>query len=125
MERLYPTRPKLSITEAEIKEKETGGRIEGIWTDPEDRYRLGIVPAPQASGADYFMVVLRSDTPLWQVGEIKAEIRTTASPEIFTCTYFMLNKQPVGTTLTLEHNAILRGPLRISTDPSELLLIRV
>lgn len=125
MKRLYPTRPKLSVTEAEIKEKELGSRIEGIWTDPEDRYRLGIVGAPQGSDADYVAVVLRSDTPVWQTGEIKAEIRTTASPNTFTCTYFMLNKQPAGTTLTLERNAVLRGSLSAPTGPKDLLLIRV
>jgi hypothetical protein len=84
--------------------------IEGIWTDTEDRYRLGIVRAPESSGADYVAVVLATHSTLWQPDEIQAEIRTTAAPDVFTCTYFMHNKKPVGTTLTMEHDAILRSP---------------
>jgi hypothetical protein len=99
--REYPPRPKLTITEDEIKKGESHNPIEGIWTDTEDHYRLGIVPAFAGSGADYVMVVLRSNSPVWQPGEIKAEIRSTASPDIFTCTYFMGDKKAAGTTLTL------------------------
>jgi S1-C subfamily serine protease len=93
--------------------------VEGIWSDTRDQYRLGIVPAPTGSGSDYVAVILRSNSPLWQPGEIKAEIGNTASENVFTCTYFMANKKPSGTTLTLENNAILRG------GPTDVMLMRV
>ena len=110
LERRFPKRPTLAITEEAIKKTEPRNSVEGIWTDTEDRYRLGIVRAPESSGADYVAVVLATHSPLWQPGEIQAEIRTTAAPDVFTCTYFMHNKKPVGTTLTMEHDAILRSP---------------
>jgi len=123
--REYPTRPKLAITEDEIKKREARNPIEGIWTDTEDRYRLGIVPASAGSGADYVAVVLQSNSPVWQPSEIKAEIRSTASPDIFTCTYFMGDKKPAGTTLTFEHNSVLHGSVATLKGPFDLLLMRV
>jgi S1-C subfamily serine protease len=125
IQREYPTRPKLVTTEEEIKRSEPRNHVEGIWSDTQDQYRLGIVPAPSGSSADYFAIVLRSNSPLWEVGEIKAEIRSTSSSDIFTCTYFMANKKPTGTTLTLDHDSVLRGSLVTSKGSSDLLLLRV
>jgi hypothetical protein len=123
--REYPARPKLAITEDEIKKGEARNPVEGIWTDTEDHYRLGIVPASGGNGADYVAVVLRSNSAVWQPSEIKAEIRSTASPDIFTCTYFMGDKKPAGTTLTLEHNSMLHGSITTAKGPFDLLLMRV
>jgi len=58
IQREYPQRPKLAVTEVEIKKSETRNPVEGIWSDTQDQYRLGIVPAPARSGADYVAVVL-------------------------------------------------------------------
>jgi S1-C subfamily serine protease len=123
--REYPARPKLAITEDEIKKGDARNPIEGIWTDTEDHYRLGIVPAPAESGADYVAVVLQSNSPVWQPSEIKAQIRSTAASDIFTCTYFMGDKKPAGTTLTLEHNSMLHGSIATPKGPFDLLLMRV
>lgn len=124
--REYPKRPTLTISEDAIKKSEPRNRVEGIWTDSEDQYRLGILPAAEGSGADLVAVVLRSSSPLWQPGEIKAEIRSTATPDIFTCTWFMKNKKPTGTTLTVEHNSMLRGSvIDTPTGTQTLLLMRV
>jgi S1-C subfamily serine protease len=125
IQREYPARPMFSITEDEIKKSEARNPIEGIWTDTQDEYRLGIVPASKGSAADYVAVVLRSTSPLWQPSEIKAEIRSTASPDVFTCTYFMANKRPEGTTLTLEHDAMLRGSITTPKGTHDLVLVRV
>jgi S1-C subfamily serine protease len=60
------------------------------------------------------------------VGEIKAEIRSTASSDVFTCTYFVGDKKPAGTSLTLEHNSsILHGSVATPKGPFDLLLMRV
>lgn len=125
MQREYPPRPKLPITEEEIRKSQPHSGVEGIWSDPQDQYRLGIVPAPQGSAADYVGVILRSSAPVWQPGEIKAEIRVTASPDVFTCTYFLANKKPEGTTLSLDHSSVLRGSLTTAKGPFELVLMRV
>ncbi len=123
--REYPTRPKVATTEEEIKKSEPHNRLEGIWSDARDEYRLGVVPAPQGSNADYVAVIIRSNHPLWQSGEIKAEIRSTAAPDVFTCTYFLANKKPVGLTLSLDHDAVLRGTMPTPTGSTDLLLMRV
>jgi S1-C subfamily serine protease len=124
MERVYPTRPKIAVTEEEIKKTEPHGQLEGIWSDPEDKYRLGVVPAPQGSGADYFGIILRSNSPIWQSGEIKAEFRSTASPDVFTSTYFMANKKPVGTTFTVDRSVVLRGAAA-TAGSTDLIFLRV
>ena len=125
LHRLYPPRPQLNVTEAEILSAKPENAIEGIWTDPENKYRLGIVKAPEGSSADYVAVILQSDSPVWQADEIKAEIRTTASPLVFTCTYFMANKKPFGTSLVLEHDNELKGSISASSGTTDLLLLRV
>jgi S1-C subfamily serine protease len=127
IEREYPSRPKVAVTEAEIKKSEPRSHVEGIWSDDQDRYRLGIVPVSKGSGADYLAVVLQSTVPVWQPGEIKAEIHGTASPDVFTCTYFLANKKPAGTTLIVEHNSsLLRGStITTPTGPFNLVLVRV
>jgi hypothetical protein len=127
MQRVYPARPKIAISEAQIKESEIRNPVEGIWSDPQDKYRLAIVPAPKGgeTDADFVAVVLRSSSAVWQPGEIKAEIRITGSADIFTCTYYIGNKKPVGTTLTLDGNSVLKGLLKTPTSSDDLLLIRV
>jgi len=122
--RLYPLRPMVFVTEAELKGKERHSEIQGIWTDQQDQYRLGIIAAPGGSSADYFAVVLRSSTPAWRPFEIKAEFRTTASTSVFTGTYFTLNKQPVGTTFTLD-GALLRTTVKTQEGPTDVVLLRV
>src|SRR5271157_101832 len=125
IEREYPLRPTIAITEEQIRKSEPQSQVEGIWSDAQDEYRLGIVPAPGGSGADYVAIVLQSNMPLWHPGEIKAEIRSTASPEVFTCTYFLANKKPTGATLALDHNSVLRGSYTTPKGTTELLLLRV
>jgi S1-C subfamily serine protease len=84
------------------------------------------VAAPNGGEADYVAVILRSNAPLWEPGEIKAEIRGTASPDVFTCTYFMGNKKPAGTTLTFDHDSVLRASvITTPTGPLNVVLVRV
>ena len=125
MQRLYPPRPELAISEAQIRSTDPRSTLEGIWSDPQNEYRLGIVKAPEGTAADYVAVILQSNSPVWQPSEIKAEIRSTASPSVFTTTYFMGNKRPSGTTLSLEHDSVLRGSISTPSGPFELVLLRV
>lgn len=123
VQRMYPPRPKISITEAEVRERTLRDRLEGIWSDREEEYRLAIVAAPERTDADYIAVVLRSNTPLWEPGEIKAELRRTESPNVFASTYFMLNKQPLATTFTLD-DGVLRAPIKTPAGDFEVSLLR-
>ncbi len=52
LDRRYPKRPTLAITEERIKKTEPHNSLEGIWTGAEDHYRLGIIRAPESGGAD-------------------------------------------------------------------------
>jgi hypothetical protein len=128
IQRLYPPRPTFPITEAEVRERTSRDAVEGIWSDRGDQYRLAIVAAPGAPGgtqADYIAVVLRSNAPLWQTGEIKIEFRRTESPTVFASTYFMLNKQPLATTFTLESDGLLRASIRTPAGDSQVSLLRM
>jgi hypothetical protein len=73
LDRRYPNRPTPATTEEAIKRTEPRNSVEGIWTDAEDLYRLGIIQAPESSGADYVAVVLATHSALWRPGEIKAD----------------------------------------------------
>ena len=121
----YPPRPQLATNEAQIRATQPRSSVEGIWTDPGNKYRLGVVKAPDGGTADYVAVILQSVSPVWKPGEIKAEIRTTASAGVFTCTYFMANKKPFGTTLLLDHDAELKGSITTPSGPFDLVLLRV
>lgn len=125
IQRLYPSRPTVSITEADVVERAVRDHVEGIWTDRENQYRLAIIASPERTGADYLAVVLRSNAPLWQTGEIKAELTRTEAPEVFASTYFMLNKQPLATTFTLQSDGILRASISTPVGESEVSLRRV
>jgi len=75
---------KLAITEDDIKKSDLQNHVDGNWTDTEDNYRLGIVPAPAwerrrlccgcltiqcASFADRCQSTYGNDeTRLWKVG---------------------------------------------------------
>ena len=125
IQRLYPPRPKMAVSEEQIKKSARKSLLEGIWSDRDDKYRLGVVPAPQGSGADYLGVILSTNSPIWQPGEIKAEFRSTALPEVFTCTYFTAEKKPVGTTLALDHDIVLHGVVRTPVGSADLVFFRV
>jgi len=125
MQREYPPRPKLAVTEDQIRKSEPKNHIEGIWTESRNQYQLGIVEAPTGSGADFVAVVLQASVPLWEVGEIKAEFRNTASPDVFTSTYFIGNKKPVETTFFLDHEVTLHGTVQLPKGPDEMTFVRV
>ncbi|MGA2001398.1 MAG: serine protease [Terriglobales bacterium] len=125
IKRQYPPRPQLPVSEAEIKAKEPSNPVEGIWVDPQNQYRLAIIKAPAGSTADYIAVILETTNPLWQPNEIKAEIRSTAAPSIFTAMFFLGDKKPAGTTLTLDHDAVLRGSVLGPNGAVDLTYLRV
>jgi hypothetical protein len=137
MERLYPPRPKMLVTEAEVAGRTQG--IEGVWTDRDEQYRLAIVALAQPVGADggvrprsgsgsdptdYAAVVLQTVAPLWQVGEIKAEISGTSDPDRFATTYYLLNKQPVTVEFVYSGGDQLTGTVTVGTTAIDVTLLR-
>jgi len=125
LKKYYPPRPKLDVTEDQVKARASRDTLEGIWTDPNDQFRLVIVKAQGGSGADYYGVVATSNEPPWEPGEIKAELKATALPTVFTASYYTADKKRVGTTLTLERDVLLRGTLTVGDRSEEVALVRV
>jgi S1-C subfamily serine protease len=124
LKRQYPERPKIAISEAEIKKSEPHNHIEGVWSESQNNYRLGIIPSPANTNADFVAVILESHSGLWQPGEIKAEFHATASPDLFTCTWYAANKTASGTTFSIDHDAVLRGTIQTEKGPLEMVLLR-
>lgn len=125
LQRLYPPRPRVIVSEKEITSAETSNPIEGIWSDLKSEYRLGIVKAPAGTDADYVAVILQSTVPIWHPGEVKAEIHVTATRGLYTSTWYMANKKPSGTGLSIEHDSALRGSVTGPHGQSELEYVRV
>jgi serine protease Do len=122
--RQYPDRPKIAISEADVKKLDRHNHIEGIWSESQNQYRLGIIPAPANANADFVAVILESHIGLWQPGEIKAEFHATASPDVFTCTWYAADKKASGTTLSIDHESVLRGTIQTQKGPLEMVLLR-
>jgi hypothetical protein len=122
MERLYPPRPKMALAELDVIQRTQG--VEGVWVDPDGQYRLGIVPVTEAGGADYAAVVLQAAAPLWEPGEIKAELKRTDDPNRFLVTYYLLNKQPVTLNFALSDGDRLSSTLTITGTSLEIVLLR-
>ncbi|MGE0446184.1 MAG: hypothetical protein AB7P99_13225 [Vicinamibacterales bacterium] len=128
MNRLYPPRPRIAVTEAEVQRRAPRygvPGIEGIWGDAEQQYRLGIVALAEPGGADYAAVVLEATAPLWEAGEIKAEFTRTDDPTRFASTYYLLNKQPVAVTFVLDPADRLTAALTVAGATTEIALVRV
>jgi hypothetical protein len=123
LQRLFPTRPKLQVTEAEARAAAAGSAIEGIWADRDKQYRLAIVKAPPEMESDYVGAILSSAVPIWTAGEIKLELRKTDMPAAFASTYYMQNKQGVTTTFTLDGDTLVTT-LRLPSGPIEIALLR-
>jgi hypothetical protein len=122
MERLYPPRPKLAVSEEEVAPHTDG--IEGIWTQGDQQYRLGIVALAEPGGPDYAAVIIQATAPLWQPGEIKAEFTRGSEPDRFKGTYYLLNKQPVTIDFTLSGGDRLTGVVMSGATAIEITLLR-
>jgi hypothetical protein len=124
MQRLYPPRPKIALTEDQVRAKTPGTPIEGIWTDAGDQYRLAIVPAPADVMADYVAIVLKVNVPLWEPGEIKAEFTTTPTDGTFSSNYYALNKQAQPTMFVLQGD-VLSAQVKTPTGDLPIALQRI
>lgn len=104
---LVPLRPTFDLTADKIKEKVISNPIEGIWSDTDNKYTIGIIKDPTSKYADYIGVVLKSSAPTWKEGEIKFEFNETASGGAYTGNAYLFNKSRVGTTFILDNGGSL------------------
>jgi S1-C subfamily serine protease len=95
LKELFPERPTYALTEDEVKGMPLNASIEGIWADSENHYLLGIV-ADSRHQVDFVGVVLNTDSPIWHPGEIKLELRESASDLSYVGYFYRGDKQPAG-----------------------------
>ena len=100
---LFPKRPTVAATEEAIKSMPLADPIEGIWTDSDNRYTIGIVRDQSQKYGDFVGVVLRSSLPIWAPGEIKMELRSASVPGAYTANVYIANKSRVGTSVLAEN----------------------
>lgn len=121
--RLYPPRPKYSVTESGLKDLPSQHLIEGIWSDTAKSYRLAIVQAPKGSPFTHVAVVLGSTSPLWQPGEIKAGFTAKDPAQPIETTFYMENKRPLTTSFVLE-DGVMQATLSTPVGMVEFALTR-
>ncbi|MGA2080247.1 MAG: FlgO family outer membrane protein [Holophaga sp.] len=117
---LFPKRPTIDINEQKIKTMRLLNPLEGIWTDNNSRYTIGIIKDSSKNYADYIGIVLKSNTPVWTPGEIKFEFKETSSGNAFMGNIYMGDKTKQGTTFTIENNnTLLRFETRMRNNNTD------
>ena len=91
--------------------------IEGIYKSykSDEYYKLGIIKVDDI----YKAIVLESNKPIWEVGEIKAEFESTAVEGVFSIKFYNQNK------ILIETFANLEGGNPTPQDSSQFVLLRV
>lgn len=84
--------------------------IEGIWTDYENKYTIGIKKGNDED--KYLAFILSSDMPNWKRGETKAEFYKTIYENFYSTKYYMNDKTKVGTTSYFDKRGSLIIPLK-------------
>ena len=83
------------------------GLIEGIWTDNESKYEIGIFKREQKDRSDFVGLVLRTDNPFWKPGQIKMVLHPTAYASLFNASYHLSDHSTQGTTAAIDEAGIL------------------
>ena len=81
--------------------------IEGIWTDVENVYQIGIFREKTNPRRDFVGIILRTDQTLWKPGHVKIEIDSTAYSSVYNFIYFMGDHSQQGTTATIDSSGLL------------------
>lgn len=82
--------------------------IEGVYTSSDNRYEVAVIKNKSdfKSQYDYLAIITDTNTWNWKKGQVKFELKNTATPTIFTGNYFMGNKMRVGRTFFLKKGYI-------------------
>lgn len=130
--RISPS-PRLPVADrADAIEKYLTGRdldpIEGIWVWSDSQYEVAIIRSPQTvpGSHQYVGVLTDSERTNWKTGDVKLELKETASPTIFTGIYRMGDKRRQGTSFIMSNRNLIE--LHIPSGPygsrEKLLLVR-
>lgn len=104
----YPTVANVGFNETEIKQNinENNDGICGIYEDFDDRYKLACIK----QNGEYLLVYLGSnmdDMDHWKYGDVKAYLRSTATPGFFKADWYMRNKtKETNTYVVFEGNSM-------------------
>ena len=82
--------------------------LEGIWTDDENHYQIGIFRQEGNVKRDFVAIVLRTDHPFWKPGQIKIEFDGTAYNSIYNASYYMGDHTKQGTTAIIDEAGLLQ-----------------
>ena len=81
--------------------------LEGIYKSSEGTYTIGI----KKYGRLFKGIIIDSDYPHWKVGEVKVVFNLTATPEVYSITYYMNDKSESDSFTTIENNGLLSIPI--------------
>ena len=104
----YPTVANVGFNETEIKQNinENNDGICGIYEDFDDTYKLACIK----QNGEYLLVYLGSnmdDMDHWKYGDVKAYLRSTATPGFFKADWYMRNKtKETNTYVVFEGNSM-------------------
>ncbi len=104
----YPTVANIGFNETEIKQNinENNDGICGIYEDFDDTYKLACIK----QNGEYLLVYLGSnmdDMDHWKYGDVKAYLRSTATPGFFKADWYMRNKtKETNTYVVFEGNSM-------------------
>jgi len=89
--------------------------FEGIWTDPDGFYTLGVVKTHDDQRYKYYGFVIESRKRNWKAGEIKMKLTDLISDETAFGKYKMGSKVSVGVTWKVERGVIssLNSPMNL------------
>ena len=97
-----PSLPKFPVDEKAFRESTLNSWVEGIWAD--NKYTIIIMKDAERKYGDYIGIILSSNSPAWEKGELKCYLRETSTDKQFLGTWYMGNKS------TLNTNFIVDGP---------------
>tara|TARA_B100001057_G_scaffold190846_1_gene191667 strand:+ start:204 stop:1313 length:1110 start_codon:yes stop_codon:yes gene_type:complete len=83
-------------------------KIEGIYTGSNNKYEVAVIKNKSNFKPQYDYLAIITDTNRWnwKKGQVKFELKETATPTIFTGNYLMQNKMRVGRTFFLKEGYI-------------------
>lgn len=113
---LFKNVERFGMTEAELQKylaenEQALHPIEGVWSEQEGQYRIGIVKRQGTAITQFVAFVLEAKNALWEPGMVKARLDPTAYEGAFVARFFMGDHSEVGSTAKMQ-GGVLSFPVR-------------
>lgn len=91
--------------------------IEGAWEHDESEFEVVIArnSFDVAAGYDYVGIITRTDDPQWHQGDIKLQLKSTGSPDVFDGVWMTSNQSRTPMTFVVENRNLIQASF-VSTD---------